>query len=995
MDCQRLVVFVLIFAGSIPAIAMGADAVNTWRGGYADDPCAWDVAQNWSAIKRPKDNDATKLIIPAGLKHYPVIRRDFRMGGTLVIEKGATVTVAGPHRLLLDPQDRKTAPLVLRGTLKLQDGATAWLGVVWGRGATGPDGRAAGERPVDAALVIRQSPAPDVLPDITPAAAPPDEPGVVKRMQTDVGPPLPPDVKLINLAPSAAIKTVPYMTMARTLVDPDDALRTVAVVEQGTPAKGMRYEFRYAAPQTVAAVQWAVVAGPWAILADKDGDGAYESLLRADLEGRLSNPGGVWRARASVNNTFWPPVKTFGIQIVSLLPSITDNRFYDVQILSPGGTAATPAPELEKGVAELQDGPPLDVPTPPVEKQYLKGFHIEPWMFNALGWIKAKDRVPLAEYKPMLEFIQGIRKMHGNFVNMWPPVTFEARGKGTYESDLLWPSQYDRHSLNENVLKTIADVMHANGITIFTMQRTCYPKKLEEFPETPTLKQPAPYVSRLAREYMAGVAREQAASGVDGVGAGFDEQYWSAVRNPKQANAETRKAFEERYHLPFPEVPDDTEAFRKWIVFAYQEFAAYLQQAVAAARSVNPKVLVQSPITTLDIAWNTRVDWGVAHDVVGHRANPDIFRASGYQDENNIGHYVTAANVERVAAANPKGAPDSLHNCPWASDPQKQPGFYLDFTPVYMYGPPISGVLHGARVPAYWRYNFTFYGGYDKYVEQAFSILDTLAAWGARQSTKPRTIAVIKSRASEDWWQIRQRYRSDGNPMDQTRGYLFEKWLLEFLLSNGYPFDMFYLDHPADWAESIHQYPLVILPFPYSMSQESFAAVRKAAESGKKVIAFDRKGETDEWGNAHARPLLEDLIAAGKVRFLDTDVPATGHYGEVQDQMRSLVDELLGPAKPLYFNPYGHDVEVGLREKGDREKYLFVINWREYPATVDLGVSRLPAGQYQVTTRGLAGAHAATLAGRQRFSAEDLRKFRLSLDKGGVKILYIHPAPGQ
>jgi hypothetical protein len=31
-----------------------------------------------------------------------------------------------------------------------------------------------------------------------------------------------------------------------------------------------------------------------------------------------------------------------------------------------------------------------------------------------------------------------------------------------------------------------------------------------------------------------------------------------------------------------------------------------------------------------------------------------------------------------------------------------------------MYGPPLTAVLHGSRVPAYWRYNFIYYGGYLK-----------------------------------------------------------------------------------------------------------------------------------------------------------------------------------------------------------------------------------------------------------------------------------------
>jgi hypothetical protein len=40
----------------------------------------------------------------------------------------------------------------------------------------------------------------------------------------------------------------------------------------------------------------------------------------------------------------------------------------------------------------------------------------------------------------------------------------------------------------------------------------------------------------------------------------------------------------------------------------------------------------------------------------------------------------------------------------------------------------------------------------------------------------------------------------------------------------------------------------------------------------------------------------------------------------------------------------------------------------------------------------LGGASGATLGGEERLASEDLRKFRISLKKGAVKVLYIHPA---
>ncbi|MCM8757415.1 MAG: hypothetical protein NC823_02915, partial [Candidatus Omnitrophica bacterium] len=409
-----------------------------------------------------------------------------------------------------------------------------------------------------------------------------------------------------------------------------------------------------------------------------------------------------------------------------------------------------------------------------------KGFHIEPWMFNILGWLKIpKEKRPtLDQYQPLLDFIANLKKIRANYVNLWPPRNIESpRGKGTYEADVLWPSQYDRWSMEENILQELAGVFKKNGIIFFTMDRCVYPKELEEFPLTPTRNQPAPYISRYSREFLEGFVREQAASEVDGVGCGYDEQCWTALRYPKSADRVTREAFEKRYQVPFPEEPGDTESFRKWIVFAYEEFADYIAGAAREAKKANPRIKTFTQLTVLDTAWNTRQDWGVADDIIGHTALVDYYHASAYEDNTNLNHWKTAANVKRAKAANFPREVITTHNCPWASDPMKHPGYYLECTPVYIYGPVLSAVMHGASIVSFWRYNCIFHGGYNRYVEKAFSILDTLATWGIREAKIPKQILVLRSRASEDWWQVRQRYHPQGNPADQTRGFVYEKWL--------------------------------------------------------------------------------------------------------------------------------------------------------------------------------------------------------------------------
>jgi len=938
-------------------------ATDTWLGQSID----WNAAANWSTKAPPQPAD--DIVIPGGLPAYPVLTKTTALAGSLKIGSGARLLVEGS--LGVKP-----------GKLQLDKGGELWLGVV-----------RKGEQVIDVALKINTPLTPDITPEITPAPVPDMTPSTIRLITNDIGPAIPAATKLVNIARFASIRTTPYLAMARLMVDRDEKLSTIAYPEPGIPAKSVRFEFRYAKPQTFAAVRWAVVAGPWAILADTTGNGQYDRLLRMDLEGKLSNPGGVWASRAWVNNYFWPPVKAYGIQIVSLLGTLSDNRLYDVQLLVPAGSTsfkpATPNPKVPEAVA----GDLLAVPDPPAEQQFRKGFHIEPWMFNLSGWAKMNPRAPLTEYAGFTDFVKGVKQMHGNVVNMWPPITFETKGPGEYESDLLWPSKYDRHSVDENLLKAGADALHAAGIKLSVMQRNSYPKPLAEFPVTATSTLDAACIDRPAREYLMGVVKEQAASGVDGVGIGYDEQgNWGMLTNVKGQSDFTKKAFEEQFKTPFPTEPGDTASYRKWVVFAYEQFASYLADAASGAKAVNPAVFTKSPVhVALGALWNSRLNVGIAEDIVGHMADIDYLRANGYETGDNLGHYVTAASTVRMMGANKSRGTDALLNCPWANDPVQYPGYYRDFTPMFMYGPPISHIMHGGKMPLFWRYNFAFYGGYDKYVGQSYALLDTLAAWGAKDATVPHSIAVLKSRASEDWWQLRQRYGADGNPLDQARGFLVEKWLLEFLFTNGYPFEMYYLDQPEGLA-NLSQYQLVILPFPYSISKAAYARLADAASKGTKILVLDRKGEVDEWGEPYAQPLLNDLIAQKKASFCGDDVTSVGHFPAMQDQMHKLVDGLLGARKPLNVNTYDSDVEVGLLEKGAAEKFVFAINWTEYPVKIDVGVNNLPAGQYELFQRDLTDAHKVRLGGKDTATARTLKQFRVSLAAGEVKVFYIHPA---
>jgi hypothetical protein len=956
-----------------------ADDPWIWKGGGSPDPTAWEAPGNWTGNAVPVGGVKRDVEIPAGCAHDPVVTNGFVLGGKLVVADGARITVAG-------------ATLVADGGLHLGLGAAAILNdgaEIWS------DVTRQGEAAVDVGLKLTASiPASGQLPGLRRSGGPLPEVWLYETGPAVRG-------NLVNIAPLAERQVSPYMAMTRNVVDPDPHFRTLSRPEAGVPAAVARYSFRFEKPQQVAQVRWNSPYPRWALLADTTGSGAYDRLLALDLAGHVTNTGGVWVARTTVAIAVQPPVKVWGIRLVDLNNSA---QLYDFQILTPKPWwplqpshlhEVMAGKHLARGIPEAVAGEALAVATAPAARQIPRGFHIEPWMFDLDGWIDLPDdkRPPLSAYPAFTNFIASLRLYHANTVNMWPPRKFNAvRGKGTYESDLLWTSAYERHSLSNNMLAPVAAAFREAGIRLMTMTRVAYPKPLEDFPASPTVKTEAPYVARHSREYLSGIVREQVRSGVAGVGIGFDEQQARALGNPKGADAVTRAAFKARTGLEVPDQREDSLAFRKWVVFAYEEFAAYLGEAARAAKTLDPAVLTKSPVhLTLGTLWNDRVGVGIAEDIVARRAEIDYSRANSYLAYEQLGHYITALSAKVSAGGRLDRKTVSLHNCPWAPDPKAQPGFYLHFPPVYMLASPISSVMHGGGMPLFWRYNWIFRDGYEKQVQNAYAILETLSAWGLADARTPKSIAVLRSRAAEDWWQIRQRHREGGDRLDQTRGHLCFKVVVESLLTQGYPFDVVYLDHPEELDERLRAYDVVILPFPYSVSSNAFAAVARAAAAGKGIVVFDKKGETDEWGEKHPTPLFDALPATERIVYAGDDLPAVGQHAAFNRRFAGTLDRLLGDAKPLFLNTYGNDVEAALLEKGAREKFLALINWTERPVTIDAGV-RVHQGHYQVRQAGTDGPRAVAISGKGRVSLEDLARFRVTLAPWDVRVLNVYPS---
>ncbi|MGD0093778.1 MAG: hypothetical protein ABSE73_28045 [Planctomycetota bacterium] len=809
---------------------------------------------------------------------------------------------------------------------------------------------------------------------------------------------VPAGTKLVNVARYANIRTVPYGNLPRRVVD--GIVGTGFTPENGPGTATHCYEFIYDQPIEIARLRLTLPSQSFVLLADTAGAGQYDQTLALVPNHKRA---GYWGCKEWTwyQKTFWPPVKA---RAVKLLNYHGVNSLFEFEILVPEDRVAeglVKEAQPAGGVPELTAGESIAVPAPAAAARYLQGFHVEPWMFDLPGWLQKKPRPQLAEWPAFVTMVKELQRMHCNLVWLFPPRTWEKeREKGVYAYDVMWPSRYEKYSYPENLLRMFCDALHKDGFTVFIQERATYPKAQPP----PAGGQDAPW------NPFAGAVREMVESGVDGAPLCHDEEYfWMPDPARICKDEKWKRAFAERWKTDeFPEKQGDTELVRKLCLLQYERNAAWLNETAREAKQANPAVKTVTNLMNVDI-FNDRWRWGMALDVFGHQADVDYLGTDPYHTrEDAFGTYTSSVATKRLMAANRKRQSVVTLNFPWPNEPEDHPLAYWDACPpVSCYGESLSSAMQGGKAFAYWRYNYAFRAGYDKFVEQAFSVLDTVAAWGGRDATVPRDIVVLESRAAEDWWQLKVHCaagsagvspaleNAGGTPAvrpdrrDEIRGHVYAKRVEEFLHVNGYPFELAYLDQ-CDTLPDLAQFRLIILPFPYSLSREAFAKIEQAAGAGTKLLVFDRRGETNEFGTYYDKPLLAGLIEAGKAAFVAEDVPTRGHFLSFDKAVRTPIDQALGERKTLSVERYGCDVQVTCLEKSAQERFVWLLNWDDRQAQPDIGL-RMPAGQYKVLLRDLRGATRARLQGKDVFSAQELQRFRVPMEKWAVKVLYVAP----
>jgi len=569
-----------------------------------------------------------------------------------------------------------------------------------------------------------------------------------------------------------------------------------------------------------------------------------------------------------------------------------------------------------------------------------------------------------------------------------------------------------------NYLQELCDVAHQQGIQVWTCNREWYFR--DDLPYPP--KEQAGAFGRYGMNVVQAIT-EQAASGADVVSLCQDEEWWSVAypqgyfataAAPTNADEKTkadvaarndiaearRKLFAQRWNLPvgqLPEKVEDTPLYRKYMIFYLEQVGALMKAASDSAKKANPKVRTFAAFSATD-AFDNRMgpSTGISdHDLFGFGAGIDVMDNDPYfTREDPMGWYNPSLYAQELRAEGPSRQCNLTLNYSWGSgNPEKNP-LCIETYPLVCYpGAVLGGALNGATAFDFWRYNFAsdldpILQGREG-VKLAYSLLDTLAAWGGKTAHIPQDIAVLRSRASEDWFQLKVLHgQYDGKQSDNTRGFDNFHWVALQLFENGYPFETYMMDHPEAWAD-VAKFKVIVLPFPYAMSKVEFNTINAAIAKGVKVIALGAQGETDELGDPYPQPLLKPLIAAGKITYFNANLAETAQYPETGAAFNGLLNTALGNQRTLTLARYGKDIQAGCLENSDADKLVVLINWSDSNTVADLGIRMAAGKRYRILQRDLEQVHAMTLNGKDTFTPADLQRFRVPLKNGEVKILRI------
>lgn len=570
-------------------------------------------------------------------------------------------------------------------------------------------------------------------------------------------------------------------------------------------------------------------------------------------------------------------------------------------------------------------------------------------------------------------------------------------GLGT--SCMPWPSRV-LMGYADNVLARLTRDLAVQGLELaiipprnvapFDPRSGFFPMAQPELHQ-PAVTPPFPCVwhGRYWEDAFSTILGEIAASGVAALDVVPDEFYIEGHdlrRLP--ADDPCRELFRQEHGCAVPEQPADSEAYRRWILFGYDSTARLFGRLNAAVKAAAPHLTTETNLSVAPLLDYRAGGFSLAYDLIGHTAGIDVLGTDPYFRGDTLGHWQIPKQAALFQGATP-GRRTTMMLQAVCGD------FKTPFNdPLWAVGPATSLVLRGVRNLDFYRLDYFADLSDDRsrpnpawpFYRDWIAMIRRLEALGLAQARAPQDLAFLYSRAGADWWELAESMKTGSAtyPLSAMAGHAHHDAVMGLLFERNLPFDLFYLDQPSSLA-GLNRYRTAIIPFAYSISSKAFASLESALAAGTRLVIVAHSGETDEFGNAQAVPLLATLRGRPGVTFLDLDLLVDGTRPEVQEVIAQAVRPVDGPAVEIQTGRYA--VEAGALRHADGTWFVPLVNWDERPATVTLGFPGAVT-PHTVIRHALEGDAPAADG---PVPAASLRRFSVSLARHESVVLTLRP----
>ena len=567
----------------------------------------------------------------------------------------------------------------------------------------------------------------------------------------------------------------------------------------------------------------------------------------------------------------------------------------------------------------------------------------------------------------------------------------KVRSKSKQEKIMSFPNDLLPAS-KINILENVTRQLHESNIKII-INESMLPIDSTgwTFPRVADAKNFPSLCSKYVREESRSYYRSIVDSGVDGIVMGGDEfflydnggddKYFPEIckvngKVSKRCLPTCSKLFEIETG---ENVPVDTRTYSKqvakWKLFRYKMVAKWFLEYKTLFTKSGRNL---TATTLLEPGQNKRTDYGIAYDVIGGNESVDVMSSDPYwSNDNYLGHYYFANEVKKLSgAASNKKAEVTLQTTPNFT----QEGY---INPLMLVGPAFSSIMHGATGINFYRQDHLFTPQINNngiLVSKVFRLIKYIEQLGFSNPQPPKDIAILYSRASEDWWKLKNRK----NKNKSVEAHVTQNATMEVMFREGIDFDLFYLDESNTW-EDMEEYRLIIIPFPYSISEKSYIRIKSLLAKGVKIVIFNSQGEVDELGVEYKTPKLSSLM---KLHFKNIPINSSS-YSEVKNEIFNVLDGMLKEPISLVKNRSRHDIECNVLKHHSKVNILvFCINWDKESYQFELGV-RLPKNNYKVEKVTLDTIIPLAINGNSGIDSDKLEHFRIHIGEREFFILHI------